>query len=770
MRTVLSALVSMPKNYFGIAALVFDLLLCYFVITKYNASHQSRRFRLFAFIVTVATFLEVLRPAIGMLENTELNVFIKKFIQSLNFMASTGMSFAFTWYLDSFFKSNSRFRALFRKINLGIYLVYLVICFINTWTGWIASYDIETGIWTHGPVYLSVGYGTAIYFLFYAFAFFIRDIRKLDKHVVQTMIASIGLAVLSVCVQPLLHDKIRLMVFGVSLAVYLWYFSIENFDTQRLISMTKELQTAEQKALEASLAKNAFLANMSHEIRTPMNAVLGLDEMILKSNDKAEIDEYARTIQGAGKTLLSLINDILDFSKIETGRLEFVSEPYHLGELIADVNQMMSVRATQKDLEYRTKIDETLPDELIGDEMRVRQIMINLLNNAIKYTEKGYVQLSVTGIPKGESVLLKISIKDSGIGIREDDKKHLFKSFERLDETRHHSVEGAGLGLAIVHQLLELMGGEIKVESEYGAGSVFTVFLPQEMIGTKSIAQAAAAKKSAKEENMEEDTLIVAPNAQVLVVDDNRVNLMVAKGLLKDTEVQVTTCESGKDCLELMKQKRFDIIFLDHMMPEMDGMETFKKAQDMVDNMNKDVPVIVFTANAMAGMKEQYLAVGFTDYISKPIDSKKFKQTLFKYIPQDLQHSVDKGSGPMAELEELPQEEDVLTINQQSGMELCGGTKDVYMSVLSLFCEEKQTNRDKLEGMYNREDWKNYGILAHSLKSNSKLIGCPEFADLALQMERSCDGDATFARQNHYDFMEMYDSLEKAIKGILSAS
>ena len=769
MATVFGALVGNPNNYIGLVSLIYDVLLCIFAFVKYNANYQGKRFRVFALVVTLASLVETIWPALVALDNTPVNLFLKRFVNSISYVGSTGVAFTFIWYLDSFLKTNIRFRRLMSKVNLYVYLFYIVFCLINIWTSWIVGYDVATNTFVHGPMYIAVGYGVPMYFLVYALAIFVKDIRQLDSRVIITMVSSILIAALAMAFQPLLYNKVRLIVLGVSLAMILWYLSIENYDTQRLVSMTKQLQTAEQKALEASLAKNTFLANMSHEIRTPMNAVLGLDEMILKSTNKEEIDEYARTIQGAGKTLLSIINDILDFSKIETGRLEFVAEPYELGELIEDVNQLMIVRAEQKELEFRIKIDETLPNFLVGDEMRVRQIMLNLLNNAIKYTEKGYVQLSITGVPRGEMVMLKIAIKDSGIGIKEEDIKHLFKSFERLDETRHHSVEGAGLGLAIVQQLLELMGGEVKVESEYGKGSTFTVYLPQEIKSQESIAEA---RKKAEEKKKQEEIApeqMIAPDAKVLVVDDNRVNLMVAKGLLKDTLVQVTTCESGKACLKLIAENHYDIIFLDHMMPDMDGMETFRKMQTMEGNLNRDVPVVVFTANAMAGMKEQYLAVGFTDYISKPIDSKRFKTVLFKHIPQNLQGCVSAQKTQEVELEELPQEDGpMLTINQQAGMELCGGTKDVYQSVLSIFVEEKQTNRPKLVDFYEAENWKDYGILAHALKSNSKLVGCPEFAELALQMERSCDGDASFARQNHMDFLDMYDQLETAIKDILS--
>ena len=770
MATVFRALLSNPNNYIGLVSLVYDVLLCIFVFVKYNASFQSRRFRGFALVVTVSSFLEVVWPAMAALENTPFNVFLKLAVNSFSYVGSTGVAFAFIWYLDSFLKTNIRFRTVMNRINCVIYGLYIIFCICNIWTYWIVGYDTATDTFVHGPLYLWVGYGVPFCLLVYAFAVFIYDIRRLESRVIVTMIASILIAALAMSFQPLLYAKIRLVVFGVSLAMYLWYLSMENYDAQRLVSMTKELQSAEQKAIEASLAKNTFFANMSHEIRTPLNAVLGLDEMILKSNDKAEIDEYAHTIQNAGKTLLSIINDILDFSKIETGRLEFVNEPYQLGELIEDVNQLMIVRADQKELEFRTKIDETLPNFLVGDEMRVRQIMLNLLNNAIKYTEKGYVQLSVTGVPRGEMVMLRIAIEDSGVGIKQEDLVHLFQSFERLDEVRHHSVEGAGLGLSIVRQLLELMGGEVKVQSEYGKGSTFTVYLPQEIKSLESIGEARkkAAEKKQKDEVAPEQ--MVAPGAKVLIVDDNRVNLMVAKGLLKDTLVQITTCESGKECLDLITKNRYDIIFLDHMMPEMDGLETFSKMRDLHGNLNKGVPVVVFTANAMSGMKEQYLAVGFTDYISKPIDSKRFKTVLFKNIPQHLQGCVNAQVPEEPELEELPQEEEetMVTVNQQSGMELCGGTKDVYHSVLSLFVEEKQTNRPKLEQFYEAENWKDYGILAHALKSNSKLVGCLEFAELALQMERSCDGDATFAQQNHMDFLTMYDQLEVAIKDILS--
>ena len=393
-----------------------------------------------------------------------------------------------------------------------------------------------------------------------------------------------------------------------------------------------------------------FLANMSHEIRTPINAVLGMDEMILRESEDEKIIEYAKTIKGAGKTLLSLINDILDFSKIEAGNMEIVNADYQLDAVLKDVINIIQVKASQKGLDLIVNVDPDTPYYLRGDEMRLRQIMINVLNNAVKYTTTGTVTLSVSFAPIDNSdmdgtsnipnnlhknINLIISIADTGVGIREKDMDKLFGKFERLDPSKNRTVEGSGLGLAIVHNLLELMNGDIAVQSVYGEGSTFTITLPQAVVADEIIGNLENKLEKSNLEVAKYKESFRAPEAKILVVDDTPVNMVVVKNLLKKTEIQIDVAESGKECLEKSGISKYDLIFLDYRMPEMDGIETLKRLKNLKDNPNVATPVIALTANALSGAREHFIKEGFDNYMTKPINADSLESTLLKYLPAD---------------------------------------------------------------------------------------------------------------------------------------
>ncbi|MBR5381304.1 MAG: response regulator, partial [Oscillospiraceae bacterium] len=406
------------------------------------------------------------------------------------------------------------------------------------------------------------------------------------------------------------------------------------FFVQSRADESETLRREKDVAARASQAKSAFLANMSHEIRTPINAILGMNEMILREATAPSVRRYAQQSSRAGEALLSIINDILDFSKIESGKIEIIEGSYRLSKLLRNVVAMIKPRADEKGLDFNLHIDENLPDVLLGDMMRIQQVIINILTNAVKYTPEGEVNFSVLSEKKeGSRLMLGFVVNDTGIGIKEEDQKKLFRDFERLDAEKNRNIEGTGLGLAITRSLVELMGGELSLRSIYGEGSTFTVILPQTILEDSPVGDIAREMQGDAPEHSEYLPSFTAPDARVLVVDDNEMNLLVVSSLLKATQIKLDTCQSGAECLERLRQERYDVVLLDHMMPEMDGVETLHFAQK-IENA-RGVPFIVFTANVITGVRERFLKEGFVDYLPKPVEGEEIEKTLMKYIPED---------------------------------------------------------------------------------------------------------------------------------------
>lgn len=544
-------------------------------------------------------------------------------------------------------------------------------------------------------------------------------------------------------------------------------------DITEIYEYTIQLENANQ-------AKTDFLARMSHEIRTPINAVLGLDEMILRESGDGEIKKYAIDIKASANTLLALINDILDTAKIESGKLEIIPVEYALDSLLNDIINMIYVKARDKNLNFSMKVDERIPCVLFGDDVRIRQILINLLNNAVKYTEKGGVTLEVSAEAEGGEAELHFSVRDTGIGIKEEDLPKLYAAFERIEEERNRHVEGTGLGMNIVVDLLDLMGSSLQVESEYGKGSTFSFTLHQAVIDSQPIGNFEERSRSLYQEERYEASF-TAPEVKVLVVDDNEMNRRVFKGLLKQTMVQITEASSGYECLDLVQTERFDIIFMDHMMPELDGVETLHRMKLLSDNKCADVPVVILTANAVVGAREKYLEEGFDDYLSKPIQGAKLEALLRQRISK-IPGRFDVGAAA-ANGEAVSE---AAAGNRGDAREMTAGSRDAVpelpefdLDYARQYFEEDElllmTMRDvynELPGIMNtlqsgyraitaqeqpdlQKAVNDYRIQVHALKSNTAMIGALILSRLARLLELAAiEGDMKRIRTLHPILME----------------
>lgn len=538
----------------------------------------------------------------------------------------------------------------------------------------------------------------------------------------------------------------------------------------------KELLREKENAESASKAKSAFLANMSHEIRTPINGILGMDSMLLKECKDESLRDYALNIQSAGQTLLSLINDILDISKIESGKMEILPVTYSVFTVLNDCYNMVAIRAHDKNLELVMDISPDIPRSLFGDEVRIRQVVNNLLSNAVKYTNEGSITLSVRSeklsvdpIQGGNSkqVKLFIQVKDTGIGIREKDREKLFNDFVRLDEKRNRNIEGTGLGLNLTKQLLDMMGGSIEVESSYGEGSVFTVCLLQQVSDEKPLGDFEKLYKQhvnvvdAAHERFE------APEAKILVVDDVQMNLKVFAGLLKDTKIQIDTAMNGAEALELIQGKHYDVIFLDHMMPVMDGVEAFRRMKLLEKNPNAITPVVMLTANAVSDARNGYMDEGFSDYMAKPIREEVLLSTLKKFLSKDLVKVVhereEKTCNPAETVSAMPQVALTDMLDMATGLAYCMNDKKFYKEMLDEYVKSEKTA--ELKEYFENGDLEYYRITVHAVKSTSLTIGAIKVYEDAKALEMACkEGNLDFVKQNHEAFMEEYKSLVRGIQ------
>lgn len=573
-----------------------------------------------------------------------------------------------------------------------------------------------------------------------------------------------------------LANNIRLMT--TQLKEYIEYISEQ---TKKEREAKEAALTESQINAAASQAKSAFLANMSHEIRTPINAVLGMNEMILRESTDKTILGYSANIKTAGSNLLSLVNDILDFSKIEAGKMELLPDNYEISSLIIDILNMTRERAQNKGLKYELKAAPELPKTLFGDSIRIKQCILNLLTNAIKYTKEGQISFSIDYKKTSEdTIILTVHVTDTGCGIKPEDMEKLFAPFERIEEGKNRTIEGSGLGISIVRRLLDMMGSRLLVQSTYGKGSDFSFSIEQKVIDWT----ASGNLNKAYEENVIQMAAykekLHAPRAHLLFVDDTSMNLDVIKGLLKNTGIKIDTALSGKEALEAVKNNLYDILFIDHRMPEMDGIETLHAMKAMPENKCIGKPCIALTANAISGVKKMYLNEGFNDYLSKPVNPAKLEEMIRNYLPPEyIEDSlVEDSSENISENDEnssnssdfLLKMNKIEELDVDSALKNCG-SEELLSSIINQYHSSINQKAAELQQAFEAEDWNNYGIKVHALKSTSRLIGAIKLSKMAEHLEECANNNTVNEIQiEHKNLMDYFLSFRNILEPLLQES
>ncbi len=495
----------------------------------------------------------------------------------------------------------------------------------------------------------------------------------------------------------------------------------------------------------ANKAKSTFLANMSHEVRTPINAILGMDEMIIRESNDEQIVEYATNIKQAGKSLLAQVNGILDYSKLEEGKMEIFDVEYDLATMVNTLISSSSTRAKSKGLNFKVNIDENLPMTLLGDDVRLGQIIANLLTNAVKYTEAGEVGLSMVEKGRDDSAVeIEVTVKDTGRGIPEDEIENLYVTFKRIDEEHNRNIEGTGLGIPIVIDLLHLMGSELEVKSTYGVGSAFSFVIKQGIVNNEPIGDyKKRIKRSYRRRN--KYTFPSMPEAEILVVDDYEMNLMVAKNLMKVYDFVPDIAQSGREAITRAEEKEYDVIFMDHMMPDLDGLQTLDIIKER-GYLGPKTKVIALTANAIAGAKEYYISKGFDDYLTKPIDAEALEDMLLKYMPK--RKVLSKAISDV-------KHDRTLTSND-----------DERQALIKIFVSTIDESAKKLDEFKEKSDIKNYTIKVHGLKSTARLIGEMSISKKAEALEKAGNaGDWDYIEKHHKELIDEYLSIRNSYEG-----
>lgn len=738
--------------YFQIASLAYILLLVFIFFSKKRLKTVENKIYSYLIVINlIGVILDILSTYIAIVDVNYplLNIISKFYLMYLILFLLTFTAYALI--LSKFDIDETKRYQRFVKIKNIIILVFVVLCLLILYLP-LSNYSKDGIVYTYG-LCAQVTYMIA----FFCILIWLLCIIKYRKNFINKKAIPLLTIILLGTLSAFIQSMVPGLLLITSVFVYstiIMYFTIENPD----LKMIEELNAAKDTAEKANNAKTDFLSNMSHEIRTPLNAIVGFSQGLLEEDLPPSAKEEVEDIINASQSLLQIVNGILDISKIEANKLEIVNTEYSFKKVFDELVTLTKGRIGDKPLEFRYNYDHSIPPVLYGDHIRIKQIILNLLTNAVKYTKQGYVDFNISSVCNGDVCRLIISVEDSGIGIKKENINKLFNKFERFDLEKNITIEGTGLGLAITKKLVELMNGQIVVQSKYGEGSKFTAAIDQRII-PKTLEELSEDLSS----NEDTSTFVGCGN-KILVVDDNMINLKVAARLLKTYNVDVELVTSGKACInKILEGNVYELILLDDMMPHMTGVETLKNLQKII---GFNIPTVALTANAISGMREKYLENGFDDYLSKPIDKVELEKVLKKFL-----NGTTANISSDEKLETLSQsstyDKEILISNGvdiDKSLELLGDM-DTFNETLKDFLNESVNRLKQIAEYKNNGDMPNYAILVHAMKSDSKYLGFTKLAELSFNHEMASKGnDKKYVDDNYEELMNEANRIISLIK------
>ena len=770
----------MLRISFGTAGLIFAVVLLALQtilgLRQKNNNLSFRKALLMVIIGDAVSIVDVMVRVYGFPFSFRIHPAVSYFLLICVFVVNMLLTYYISLYIETFFEDIIASKRILRIINRSVLICGLAVA-ATEYIYLSVSSDGNFGIAEVSfGVRLFIAYIVEIYFLLYCLILIIKYGLTLSRRAFYTAISAFTVVIGGIFLEFFNPTGILFNYFGAVIGMYIFYIGVEIPDYKNLLQSMSDLSEEKERADKANRAKSEFLANMSHEIRTPINAVLGMNEMVLHKSTDEDVLEYAANIRSAGRTLLSLINDILDFSKIEDGKMVIVPAKYEMASLINDLINTVKQRIDAKGLELNINIDESIPSILYGDDVRIRQVIMNILSNAVKYTQEGSITFTIENrSPEHGDCVLFVSVADTGIGIKDEDKERLFESFVRLDESKNRHIEGTGLGMSIITNLLGIMGSRLEIESKYGEGSTFSFILEQKVIDSTPIGDYTRRHMNIKSGTVTDGRKSYS-DARILVVDDNDMNLKVADNLLGLCDIKPDLVSSGMEAVDMIRDRHYDIVFMDHMMPQMDGVETLAKLNEE-GVLADDTIVVMLTANAIVGANEEYMAAGFDAYLTKPIEIAKLQDILDRFLVMRSSQETgtaadgaapDDDPGTVTDIDAVVNELDRQGFDIGAALAFCAGDKDLYVELLRDYVNENIDREKELDSLIRTGDSKGFETSVHALKSIAKMLGATELSDKAFELEQAAGKkDMEYVRCSFPEFKECYKTTIEEIKRVL---